>query len=230
MPILGIDNQTENWRTTRAFAPFLANAEARLRLAHHLSDSIEPDALCTPEQVELELFWNGVRDHLVMLGGTRDTPSRRAQFKEIYEKKFSSLWSDLEEYGFKLHKPVNYNVSEEAGITKLYHHLHGAEVDVVLQTPGHVFVGEAKYKGGFNDYGNAVLRHQLVRLYVVSSMLLEILAEDRGKEEVAIVPFVVSDEPEKLERSQQAQFMIHKGWLSPKNVMGWESISRLVHA
>ena len=80
MPILGIENQTENWRTTKAFAPFLANGEARVRLAHKLLDDIRLQAFLTPEQVELELFWNGVRDHLVMLGGARDTPSRTGSF------------------------------------------------------------------------------------------------------------------------------------------------------
>ena len=55
MGILEIKNRTENWKTARTFAPFFADENLRLKLAHKLG---EPEGT-NPQDVKLELFWKG---------------------------------------------------------------------------------------------------------------------------------------------------------------------------
>ena len=45
--------------------------------------------------------------------------------------------------------------------------LLGTEVDVVLETPKHLFIGEVKHESTFEADGKLVLVHQLMRQYVM---------------------------------------------------------------
>ena len=55
MGILGIENRTENWKTTFNFAPFLGadGSPYRARLANHLAQRSD----IPPTDVWIELFW-----------------------------------------------------------------------------------------------------------------------------------------------------------------------------
>ena len=229
MGILGIENRTENWKTAQSFSPFFNDAEARYRLAQRLLKPLNKDLECKPEEIKLELFWNGVRDHLAVLKGKRDTPERRSQFAGIYQRLFPDLRIDLKKFGVKLSKKVNYNVSEKSGIGMLYHHLHGGEADVVLEAPGYLFIGEAKFEGEFNDYGKRVLVHQLVRQYVVATIFLEIMAqayERQAANQIVVIPFVAGDNDsvESLKKKEQVNFMVKQGWLNPGNFLSWMTL------
>ena len=58
MGILGIENRTENWKTAFNFAPFIEDANLRLKLAGRLG---EPSGT-PPSDISMELFWKGMRD------------------------------------------------------------------------------------------------------------------------------------------------------------------------
>ena len=72
MPILGIENRTENWRTARTFAPLFGDAALRRQFASLLLG--EP----VGAPVSLELFWHGARDYVHAQGGR--TPSIGERF------------------------------------------------------------------------------------------------------------------------------------------------------
>ena len=54
--VLGIENRTENWKTTCCLSPFFG--DRAVALARRLG---EPPAT-PPADVKLELYWKGVRD------------------------------------------------------------------------------------------------------------------------------------------------------------------------
>ncbi len=64
--------------------------------------------------------------------------------------------------------------------------------------------------------------HQLIRQYVMATMLIDKLCEDKKA-----IPFVVGPNAQKLIRHQQVKFMIHQGWLNPDNVLSWVDIEKL---
>ena len=60
MGILGIKNRTENWKTAQTFAPFFSDENLRLGLVRKLGEPLETE----PDDVQLELFWKGIRDYM----------------------------------------------------------------------------------------------------------------------------------------------------------------------
>ena len=60
MSILGITNRTENWKTAEEFAPFFTCDSARVALAKKLCESEGTHG----KDIQIELFWKGVRDHV----------------------------------------------------------------------------------------------------------------------------------------------------------------------
>ena len=178
-----------------------------------------------------------MRDHLKVTEEWKELPTQEdkiefygSKFVDTYNDLYAKLRSELLAYGVTVSKGVNYNVSDKQGREKLYHHLHGTEFDVVLEAPGLLFLGEAKLGGSFNDSDDGVLRHQLVKQYVVTNILLRFMGRQNDGEMLEIVPFVVGDDPDKLKNSQQANFMIDKGWLKADNIMSWEDINKLAWA
>ena len=72
MPILGIENRTENWRTAHSFAPLFEDAALRRQFASLLLG--EP----VEAPVSLELFWHGLHDYGIRRGW------KRPDFTEAY--------------------------------------------------------------------------------------------------------------------------------------------------
>ena len=234
MPILGIENQTENWKTVQTFAPYHASAEARYRLAQRLVQPLGTLLDCQPQEIQLELFWNGMRDYLKVAAEWKELPNEKAKIKlygskfvDIYNELYTDLLGELRASQVTVSKERNYNVSGKEGRRKLYHHLHGTEFDVVLEAPGLLFLGEAKLGGSYNDSNDSVLRHQLVKQYVVANILLSYMGKRNDGGQLLIIPFVVSDKPDTLKKSPQAKFMIKRGWLKADNIMSWDDINEL---
>ena len=69
----------------------------------------------------------------------------------------------------------NYDPSPEGAKKKLFDNILNTEIDIVLETPTHLFIGEAKHEMGFGADANLVLVHQLIRQYVVATILLKLL-------------------------------------------------------
>ena len=62
------------------------------------------------------------------------------------------------------------------------------------------------------------LVHQLIRQYVMATILVDILASDKK-----VVPFVVGGS----RRSLQVDFLVKQGWLNPNNVLEWKDVKAL---
>ena len=123
MPILGINNRTENWKTAALFAPLLG--ERRVRLAHLLGEDWQTE----PHEVRLELFWKGVRDYKHMTGTTKE--ELIPQCVNAYEEHFSKLYSDIDTFVEKTGKlsrleTPNYNSTDP---DKLCNNLENTEID-----------------------------------------------------------------------------------------------------
>ena len=218
MSILGIDNRTENWKTARCFSPLFRNCALRLELAKRLG---EPDGT-QPDEVHLELYWKGMRDYLHQNGKKRKDYEHN--FAKCYKRLFPNLRKKIGDFGkFQKLQDLNYDVCMEGGMAKLGSNIFNTEIDIVLQTPNHLFIGEAKHEMGFNANGNLVLVHQLIRQYVMAKILVDTLGCNKK-----VTPFVVWDKP-KGRRPYQVDFMVNQDWLDKKNILSWKDVKKLTH-
>ena len=216
MTILGIANRTENWKTAAAFAPLFG--QRSVRLAKLLLDE-ETDL--QPRDVHLELFWRGLRDHLSQAGG--ELKNHRDDLAKRFLRRFGGLRREIDATGkFRKLTEDNYAASTPQQRERLATNLRNTEVDIVLSSPHHLFIGEAKYKTTFGADSSNVLVHQLIRQYVTASILVELCG---GNE--SVVPFVVGDSADALRRSHQVQFMIERDWMRAENVLEWGAIEAL---
>lgn len=213
MKILGkIENRTENWKTARTFAPYF-QAEAlplARRLAKPLGDIVE-DAW-------LELYWKGMRDFIeIKKKNGKGDRYWKDKIGQIYRNRFSNLRDDVESLGdFRALKEHNY---ETGNIEGLYENLYNTEIDIVIQTDRHLFIGEAKGETNLHARSEFVLVHQLVRQFVMANVLVD-LCESRRR----IVPFVVGVN----KNQQQVRFMVKQGWLREENILSWKCVEDLL--
>ena len=229
MGILGIRNRTENWKTAQSFAPFFECNSARIRLAKRLlkplgkSDEIQSGA------VEIELFWYGMRDYINQLS-KKERPNDR-DLANHYQCLFPDLRKDIEDFGINTKDSsmldcANYDVQEDDQKKNLYSNLIHTEIDIVLKTPDHLFIGEAKGETTFRPEKKYVLMHQLIREYVMATVLIDLCGSDKE-----IVPFVVVDAPGQLKEPRkhidQISFLRDQGWLKEENVLSWKCIEKL---
>ena len=222
-------NRTENWKTARCFAPLFSDKNLRLKLAQKLG---EPEGT-RPCQVHLQLFWFGMREHLhqtkkkkrdklLSEDNTQDLVALYTRLFHDLRKKVEGFQSE-KELKLKDLKDWNYDASTERGKSKLCNNLLRTEIDVVLETPNNLFIGEAKGETDFGGKGDRGLPHQLIRQYVMAKILVERLG---SKKEV--VSFVVRNEPKRREQAE-IQFMVKQGWLPKGNILTWDCVKALTH-
>ena len=220
MKILGIRNRTENWKTARLFSPLFG--EESICLAKCLGEQTET----RPGDVHLELYWKGMRDYLHKLRNAgKDNPHDSHDFAKRYTCLFPDLRARIQEFGqFQPLRDKNYDVrpEDEEGMADLRNNLVNTEIDIVLETPGHLFIGEAKHEMSFHADGRQTLVHQLIRQYVMATILIDCIGS--GKQ---VVPFVVGDTREGLKRKTQVKFMIQQDWMKAENVLEWGEIKKL---
>ncbi len=226
MSILGITNRTENWITASYFAPL--SRMGILRLAKHLGESSQT----VPGDVHLELFWRGVRDYLSQIH--QSAGNHYDDFASRYNRLFGpegtegDLRRQVEKFrhseglAFSDLRPDNYMAVTEDQIRQLGSNVFNTEIDVVLESPGCLFVGEAKHESNLGSDGSLVLVHQLVRQYVAAKILLDILGQTKQ-----VVPFVVWNRNPSQRRPVQIEFMIEQGWLQEDHVLEWCDIVAL---
>ena len=217
MTILGIRNRTENWKTARHFSRLFG--EARICLARKLGEPQDTQA----GDVHLELYWKGMRDYL----HKKKTQVADEDFAGRYNCLFPNLRRDIEDFrigdskGFQRLNRRNYSVSTDS-VDKLRNNLTNTEIDIVLQSPKYLYIGEAKHQMGFGANGSLVLVHQLIRQYVMARILVDLLGCSK-----IVTPFVVGDDAEALKKSHQVRFMTCQGWLREKNVLAWSDVDNL---
>lgn len=227
MGILDITNRTENWKTASSFAPFFANPVACQNLARKLLEPLgEP---LGNGEVQIELFWQGVRDQMDKEGWTKLVPGEKAEimagFADHYNRRFPELRQAFESFsGLALPQEWNYRpVGTDRERERLFDTLWSTEIDIVLETPGHLFIGEAKHKSRFGSSGALILVHQLPRQYVMATILTHYIGKSKE-----IVPFVVGDDPQNLKSNhEQVKFMLEQGWLKETNILSWDAIAAL---
>ncbi|MCY3602419.1 MAG: hypothetical protein OXH12_04990 [Chloroflexi bacterium] len=228
MAILDIVNRTENWKTACYFAPLFGHGS--VKVARRLLAQEKERAELHPGDVRLELFWYGMRDYFhprkAMPEADPETlaefyfdlfPDLRTQIKDF---KGSGESKDL---AFQELQGQNYDVSSRDRRKRLAQNLLNTEVDIVLESPTHLFVGEAKHLSTFGASGRDILTHQLIRQHVMAKILLKL----PGNKEKAVVPFVVGDDRDYLQKTLQVQFVVDQGWMRKENILTWSDIEAL---
>ena len=215
--ILGIENRTENWKTARHFVPLYQDDDARLAFVKRLG---EPKETCAGD-VRLELYWKGVRDYLRKQKREQGLNSETdcQDWAKLYVRRFSDLYERC--FG-GLRGQEQYRPGREGWEKKLYDNLRNTEIDVVLQTPNHLFIGEAKQEMAFSASTSLLLVHQLIRQYVTARLLV-----DRLECEIEVVPFLIVCDREKSKRYEQVKFMRNQCWLREENILEWKDVERL---
>ena len=142
MGILGITNRTEDWKTAMTFAPLFKCDSARTRLANRLLEPLGENHEVQPGTAKIELFWYGMRDYVHELS---KEPTYQ-DFADRYNYRFHNL-RDLitgaEDLSLTL--PNTWNYKPEGHEKSLFNNLRNTEIDIVLETPRHLFIGEAKH-------------------------------------------------------------------------------------
>ena len=214
--ILGIENRTENWKTAQ-----LLRGLSEAGLARRLG---EPNA--TPaDDIRIELFWYGVRDSKPDLEKA-PVKCRAHEAVAIYRRQFADLRQqicDFKQQPFRALKSHNYMVSQETQ-KDFFNNLRNTEIDIVLETPERLYVGEAKHESGFGGDGKLILVHQLIRQFVMATILLDLRGEKKK-----VVPFVVADANnlESVKNTAQVKFMVDRCWLKGENVLSWDEIDAI---
>ena len=230
MGILGIQNRTENWKTVRIFHSLSPTGRHQL-----------VDLLLVPEEprpnpgkeVRLELFWRGIRDYMkqkhLKINDLEDN------FHELYQQHFNKLRDHLTNFSadepphnFEDLQPHNYDGTRKyptkRNTDKLAENLSNTEIDIVLETSTHLFIGEAKHESQLGTNSNFVLVHQLIRQYVMAKVILDLQGKCRK-----VTPFLVGDS-KKLDSHRntvQVKFMVAQEWLRLENVLSWDRIRQL---
>ena len=198
---------------------------ARVRLVQRLGKTVGPSS----DRVRLELFWRGMRDYLhSKSGGGKHWEEDLAR---RYDRLFPDFRRDIEGFDggsrFARLRPRNYDISCQGHVRALYSNLRNTEIDVVIEAPGHLFIGEAKHESILRGNGRNVLVHQLIRQYVMARILVELIGEDcRNDKAMKVVPFIVADKEnlKSVKKRTQVRFMIWKGWLAEENILSWNEI------
>ena len=233
MGILGIRNRTENWKTAQYFTPFFECNSVRESLVKQLLEPLGKDQEGGPSTVKIELFWKGMRDYIDMLRKEGNPEPTSEDLAERYSCRFHDLRERIEKFDkCNTLKTRNYNLSEQAWKDNLYTNLSNTEIDIVLETSKHLYIGEAKGETTFQPNDKRVLMHQLIREYVMATILNDLRGSDKK-----IVPFVVGDNPENLKEPHpnlrhihQISFMIDQGWLKEENVLSWDCIRKIAES
>ena len=163
---------------------------------------------------------------------------------EHYRHLFPGLREELEEFSHETRKDSklssdSYTVQTEKQKKYLYNNLIYTETDIVINTPEHLFIGEAKHETReFNTDGKNLM-HQLIREYVMATILIHCLEPIKK-----VVPFVIGDNIAQLKKSypqqqhiHQLDFMINQrklnrspgNWLKEENVLSWGCIRKITN-
>ena len=219
--VLGIRNRTENWKTAHCFAPLFGVG------AVCLAQRLAPDRRWDAAQLKLELYWKGMRDHFAeRVAGQEAKEAEKRKIQGLYTKRFGRLRDDVERYAhskrFQALKRWNYDGTKTE---ELFNNLYNTEIDVVLETPEHLFIGEAKHETGFHANSSLVLVHQLIRQYVMATVLVNLRNDPR-----TVVPFLVTDVQlgqGKRRLPNQVQFLLERKWLTKNRMLTWCDIKSL---
>ena len=232
MGILGINNRTENWKTVRTLCPPLSH-DAKVKLVQRLlgeyPDTSDIEAV---GEVKFELFWYGARDCWEIVSAANSEDVYGSLFGDLRDKIEAFIgepaeqrqsFDDLENWNYVVSDKIIVDRKDKPSIEELKSNLRYTEIDIVLETPSHLFIGEAKNESDLGAKGEYVLVHQLIRQYVMAKMLVKMMQKPH-----IVVPFIVGNKVEDLMKSAQVGFMIEVGWLKESNVLSWDCIKSVL--
>lgn len=232
--ILGIPNRTENWLTESTLAGIIAN-DRQNELAAQIIGNVKGTQLSfRKDEVQLELYWKGFRDYCYFKRKNKKCTTFVKQTADRYQKLFPNLRERVEGYYNKWAKlgqnlkPSNYHIGDDESIQQLYNNLLNTEIDIVLSAPGYLLIGEAKREETFGANSQHVLVHQLVRQYVMASMVVDMVDSDWKREtKTEVIPFIVGDN---IKKTKQVKLLQNMGMLDIKNVNSWDELKQLIRA
>lgn len=234
--IVGIRNRTENWKTASTLAPLIAFNRQNELANMLISNATSSQSSFGRDEVRIELFWKGFRDLWKQQSKSLDKQAMIHTAADRYKRLFPSLRTKIEEYNewaalnnqpkLNLYKDCNYVCldSEEA---TLYDNLLNTEIDVVMSAPGFLLIGEAKYEQTFGAASRHMLTHQLVRQYVMASIVLDIVEENQTTNRAKVIPFIIGDN---AKATAQVKLMHHLNFLLLSNIITWNELERLVRS
>ena len=234
--ILGIPNRTENWKTAKTFAPVITSGKQHKLAAWIIGNATGESCSLHQNEVCIELYWKGFRDYCKSRNITRKNEDFIDETATRYRRLFPRLREDIERYNsqVKLNEPTlittaphNYIVDDSRQSAKLlYINLLNTEIDVVLSAPGYLLIGEAKGGQAFGADSGLVLPHQLVREYVMASIVADMIdKEERQQIKTRVIPFVIGDNVSKF---TQVKLLHHLHYLQPENVISWDRLSKFI--
>jgi hypothetical protein len=229
--ILGINNRTENWKTAITLGP-LITSQKQNRLADLIINKVETNhMLFGSNEVVMQFFWKGFRDHWNQISSSFSKEAMINETAAVYNRLFSNLRNQVIEYNVKAphNKQLKLNKtnyicleSDKRGKELLFNNVVNTEIDVVLEAPGFLLIGEAKDEQTFGATLKHTLVHQLIRQYVMTSIVLEM----RGKRrDFKLIPFIIGNN---AETTAQVTFMVHQKYLSDANIITWEELEVLI--
>ncbi|REL27514.1 hypothetical protein DXX93_13735 [Thalassotalea euphylliae] len=226
MSIFNINNRSESWRISRQF--ILGGYGLSNKLANKVVSNVGQEL---SGEVELELFWTGFRDYCHSQSITLENKSLLNEVGIAFEKNFSTLFEQVESFNkrntVKLRidsSKHNYRLNNQS-LCKLVKNLYHTEIDIVISTGNSLLVGEVKSEVSFNANSEYVLVHQLIRQYVMATILVHLL-NINGQNITQITPFVIAEK--NVSRSAQVRFMIDSGWLHQSNIFDWSVLEEKV--
>ena len=217
MSILGIKNRTENWSmVNQLLGGGISSVAHRLKCALDGGSCFQS----TTEPLEMEFFWYGYRDYIKSSQSNgKDFYNKMVQ---RYNKLFPNLRSDIENFVKETNdlRPVsghNYVANKETS-KKLFNNLLHTEIDIILETNDNIYIGEVKDSQNFDAKSKYVLVHQLLRQYVMVSMLVDEINVYKN-----LVPFIIGND-DSIKRKGQVYLMKRLGYLKSNNVLCWPDI------
>ena len=223
MSIFNIKNRTENWKTAETFVKLVANGDLEKFAEEIITNAGKTELSITDENVCLELFWKGFRDYKYQFTNGDKSKNKELKDKAIkaYKKHFNTLQKKIEDQKNRLKVcDYNYIVPEKPDYKeKLYQNLISTEIDIVISTPKYLLIGEAKLDEDFGSNSKHVLTHQLVREYVMATILTELIKDYNA---VKIIPFVISNKD--VKNCGQIKVMEKFYNLKKENVMLWNDV------
>jgi hypothetical protein len=220
-----IENRSENWLIAKSFID--GNG---LKLAEKITEQVLNNvgySLDLSVEIEYELFWKGCRDYCDRLEKKSQNSGFRNRALDFYEKNFNNLPDKIKEFNEKSNSPKlrinddNYVVNEE----RLINNLYNTEIDIVIKAGSYLLIGEVKHTQTFGADSSHVLVHQLVRQYVMASILIEELFElGILNEKCTVIPFIIADENSSAKKTGQVKLLQHLKLLNEKNVISWKEL------
>lgn len=228
--IIGINNRTENWKTAETLGPLITR-EKQNHLANLLIDANHSSF--DSDEVVMQFFWKGFRDHWNERSRQCSKDDMVNETAVIYNRLFPNLRNEIEAYNKdeKVSRNKRLRLTEANYVClnsdmqskkRLFANVSNTEIDVVLEAPGFLLIGEVKAEQTFGAASKHILVHQLIRQYVMASIVLEMRAE---RKDFKLIPFVIGDN---TKQTAQVACMRYLGYLPEANIITWEELKKYI--